>query len=151
LSSFNFIYNNMDRVNGEENCYWIDHIVATMCKHFCLTEDQAPLLRLPWALISYLNQRQLPDAIGMVISILPTRLWDVVAQTILNGPSHIQKYPPPIGPVEGPSPLMVALWHMYYHDGSSRNVKPSTWQATPFQSLNPNLTCLLWQWPSGPH
>jgi hypothetical protein len=128
------VYEYMDRFKREENYHWLDSIVVTMCRYFYPADDEDPSVRLPSALIAYLNQRQSLNSVRLVITSLPIILWNVVAQTILNGPSQVRRDPPPIDCVGGPSPLMISLWHMYHKQSyidvkSYTEVKLSTWQA----------------------
>ncbi|KAJ7333925.1 hypothetical protein DFH08DRAFT_813996 [Mycena albidolilacea] len=124
------VYDNIDCFKREEHYHWLDDIVAIICGYFNPADHEDPSLWLPLALIAYLHQCQSCSSIQIVVGWLLPISWNVVAQTILDGPSEIQRHPTPIDPVGGgPLPLMVALWHMYYYDGSNGHVKPSTWQA----------------------
>ncbi|KAJ7841187.1 hypothetical protein B0H14DRAFT_3694734 [Mycena olivaceomarginata] len=53
------VYDHMDRLNADKNHHWIDDIVVTMCRYFNPrpADIEDPSVRLPWALVVYLNQR----------------------------------------------------------------------------------------------
>ncbi|KAJ7301210.1 hypothetical protein DFH08DRAFT_996143 [Mycena albidolilacea] len=101
-----------------------------MCHYFNPADNENAALRLPWALITYLNQRQSPDSLRAVVLSLPGVMWKAVTKTIIDGPSLVSQHPPPMDHIEGPPPLIFALWTMYYYSDPTRGeIGTATWEA----------------------